>query len=35
MENTEKQSEKILTLPINQTLTSDDLDRIINVINSF
>jgi dTDP-4-amino-4,6-dideoxygalactose transaminase len=32
---TEKQSEKILTLPINQTLTSDDLDRIINVINSF
>ena len=32
---TEKQSEKILTLPINQTLTSDDLERIVSVINSF
>ena len=32
---TEKQSKQILTLPINQSLSSNDLDRIINRINEF
>jgi dTDP-4-amino-4,6-dideoxygalactose transaminase len=31
----EKQSKQILTLPINQSLSSNDLDRIINRINEF
>lgn len=32
---TEKQSKQILTLPINQSLSSNDLDRIITKINKF
>jgi len=32
---TEKQSKEILTLPINQYLSSSDLDRIISRINNF
>jgi dTDP-4-amino-4,6-dideoxygalactose transaminase len=31
----EKQSKQILTLPINQSLSSNDLERIINRINEF
>jgi dTDP-4-amino-4,6-dideoxygalactose transaminase len=32
---TEKQSKQILTLPINQSLSSNDMDRIITKINEF
>jgi dTDP-4-amino-4,6-dideoxygalactose transaminase len=32
---TEKQSQQILTLPINQYLTNDDLNRIISSVNAF
>jgi len=32
---TEKQSKEILTLPVNQYLEKNDLDRIISVINQF
>jgi dTDP-4-amino-4,6-dideoxygalactose transaminase len=32
---TEKQSNQILTLPINQTLSNDDIERVINKINEF
>ena len=32
---TEKQSQEILTLPINQFLNKDELNRIVTVINEF
>ena len=32
---TEKQSQEILTLPVNQYITKDDIQRIIKVINEF
>ncbi len=32
---TEKQSKEILTLPVNQLLEKNDLERIINVVNKF
>ena len=32
---TEKQSKEILTLPVNQYITEDDIQRIIKVINEF
>lgn len=32
---TEKQANEILTLPVHQFLSNDDLDRVINTINNF
>ena len=32
---TEKQSKEILTLPINQYLDKDDLDRVVYIVNEF
>ena len=32
---TEKQSKEILTLPVNQYLTKDELERVIYIINEF
>ena len=32
---TEKQSKEILTLPVNQYLTKDELERVISIVNEF
>ena len=32
---TEKQSEHILTLPVNQSLKEEDMEKIISIINRF